>query len=62
MHVGFSKNRLKGENMPHHREVKKFTKEILKFLPKYKIVDEKKNSRVVLLSNGKKPKRILKTS
>jgi tRNA wybutosine-synthesizing protein 1 len=60
MHVGFSQRRLKKENMPVHEEVKSFTKELLKFLPDYKMIDEKVNSRVVLLSNGRKNKFISK--
>ncbi len=62
MHVGFSRDRLKYENVPSHSEVKKFTKKILKFLDKnlkYKLIDEKENSRVVLLSNEKKEKKII---
>ncbi len=60
MNIGFSQYRLRLSNMPLHTEVNKFTKEILKFLPKYKILDEKENSRVVLLGNGKKNKKIPK--
>jgi tRNA wybutosine-synthesizing protein 1 len=48
MHVGFSKQRLKMENMPTHSEVKEFSKEILKHSD-YKIIDEHERSRVVLL-------------
>jgi tRNA wybutosine-synthesizing protein 1 len=48
MHVGFSKDRLKMENMPIHSEVKEFAKEIIKHSD-YKIVDEHERSRVVLL-------------
>lgn len=58
MHIGFSQKRLKKENMPTHEEVKEFSKKILKFIPKYKLVDEKENSRVVLLSNGNHEKLI----
>ena len=56
MHIGFSRNRLDYKDMPSHIQVKNFAKKILKFIPKYKIVDEKKNSRVILLSRGKKEK------
>lgn len=62
IHIGFSQNRLKKENMPTHQEVKDFSKKILKELgkkEKYQLVDEKYNSRVVLLSNGKKEKKII---
>lgn len=48
MCVGFSRKRLKYTDMPLHSEVKAFAKEISKH-SEYKLVDEKKNSRVVLL-------------
>jgi len=50
MWVGYSRQRLEIKNMPLHSEVKEFTKEILKHLKDYKLVNEKKESRVVLLS------------
>lgn len=49
MFVGYSKKRLKMENMPLHEEIKEFAKEIAEFSG-YMIKDEKKESRVVLLS------------
>lgn len=49
MWVGYSRQRLEIQNMPYHDEVKKFAKELAK-LTGYKIIDEKKESRVVLLS------------
>lgn len=58
MNIGFSRDRLKRENMPSHLEVKNFTKKILKNLKGYKMIDEKENSRVILLSNGRKEKLI----
>jgi len=51
MWVGYSKKRLKLENMPSHKEIKEFAKEISKHSG-YKIKDEKKESRVVLLSKN----------
>ncbi len=48
MHVGESVKRLKKENMPLHEEVFEFAKNIAEFCD-WKIVDEKKESRVVLL-------------
>ncbi len=51
MHIGFSQYRLKKENMPSHYEVKEFAKKISK-LTGYKILDEKENSRVVLLGKS----------
>jgi tRNA wybutosine-synthesizing protein 1 len=56
MHVGYSQQRLSIENMPIHHEIKFFAKEILKYLPEYKLVDEKKESRVVLLAKNKNTK------
>ncbi|MEM4267507.1 MAG: 4-demethylwyosine synthase TYW1 [Candidatus Woesearchaeota archaeon] len=50
MHVGFSRFRLKMENMPLHSEVKNFAEEICKHC-NYRITDEKKESRVVLLTS-----------
>lgn len=52
MWVGYSQQRLDIKNMPLHKEVKKFSKEILKHLKNYKLKDEKKESRVVLLSRN----------
>ena len=48
MCVGFSRQRLKLENMPRHHEIVEFAKEISKN-SSYKIIDEKPESRVVLL-------------
>ncbi|MBW2978447.1 4-demethylwyosine synthase TYW1 [Candidatus Woesearchaeota archaeon] len=50
MFVGYSMQRLSIQNMPRHHEVKAFTEKIIKYLPNYKIKDEKKESRVVLLA------------
>jgi len=58
MLVGYSRKRLRIENMPLHEEVLSFAKQIEEHLPGYKIIDEKKDSRVVLLSNGKKNTKI----
>lgn len=49
MWVGASRLRLQKENMPLHKEVKEFAKKISALI-KYKIIDEKPNSRVVLLA------------
>jgi len=48
MHVGYSKQRMEIKNMPRHEEIKEFAKQIAKELG-YKIIDEQKPSRVVLL-------------
>jgi len=49
MHVGYSRKRLEIPNMPYHKDVEDFAKKIAK-LSGYKIIDEKKESRVILLS------------
>lgn len=59
MCVGFSRKRLKYTDMPLHSEVKAFAKEISKY-SSYKIVDEKKNSRVVLLMKKDTKDRIMR--
>lgn len=59
MAVGFSRKRLGPFFMPSHEEVKEFAKEIGKYCG-YKIVDEKENSRVVLLMKHDRKDRIMK--
>lgn len=54
MHVGFSRGRLRYENMPTHTDIKNFALELSR-LTGYKIVDESPESRVVLLSKLDKP-------
>jgi tRNA wybutosine-synthesizing protein 1 len=61
MSVGFARERLGYERMPYHKEIVEFSKEVLKFLPEYKILDEKKESRVVLLGKDKKDMKIKKS-
>lgn len=58
MFVGFSKNRMKIENMPFHIEVRAFA-EKLAAASGFVIADEKKDSRIVLLSNPKLAKHLL---
>jgi tRNA wybutosine-synthesizing protein 1 len=53
MWLGMSRKRLKKENMPTHKEVKEFTKKLLKKMPSYKKENEKEESRIVLLKNKK---------
>ena len=48
--VGYSRERLAMENMPRHEEIVEFSNEMLKFLPGWKMIDAKENSRVVLLA------------
>ena len=52
--VGYSKYRLNIEDMPRHNEIKNFAERLSKLI-NYKIKDEKKESRVVLLSNLNNP-------
>ena len=59
MFVGSSRSRLKKENMPYHEEIVEFSKKLAE-LTGIKLVDEKKESRVALLSNLPKNKRKLK--
>jgi len=59
MHVGSSRSRLKEENMPLHKDILEFSKKLSK-LTNIKLVDEKKESRVALLSNLNAKKRKLK--
>jgi len=57
MYLGFSRKRgLKLDHMPRHEEIKSFS-EKLSALTGYKIISESLESRVVLLSRLKKPKR-----
>ena len=48
MHVGYSKQRLKKDNMPSHDEIKEFAEKIAKYAG-LKYIDEKPESSVVLL-------------
>lgn len=51
MHLGSSRDRLTQENVPTHKEVFDFSKEIEKRSDIFKIHDEQKESRIVLLKN-----------
>ncbi len=63
MHIGYSRERLKMENMPTHAETKEYAKQMESFLPSFKYLDEQRLSRIlVYINNGKnrakpKPKR-----
>jgi len=56
MHVGFSRLRLKYEDMPSHREIREFAEQIARETS-YSFADESQESRVVLLSIREKPAR-----
>ncbi|MBM3233479.1 4-demethylwyosine synthase TYW1 [Candidatus Pacearchaeota archaeon] len=58
--VGFARKRLGYDRMPTHEEIKNFASELLKFLPKYNFLDEKIESRVVLLGKDRKEMKIQK--
>lgn len=59
MSVGFARKRLGYEKMPFHEEIKKFAQKLSK-LTKLKILDEKKESRVVVLGKNNKNMKIRK--
>ena len=59
MCVGSSRDRLELKNMPHHEEVMKFSEEICKHCD-YQIIDDKSESRVVLLAKKEFKERIMK--
>jgi len=58
MCVGFANQRIPYNKMPYHKDIVEFSKKILEFLPEYKILDEKKESRVLLLGKDKKDMKI----
>jgi tRNA wybutosine-synthesizing protein 1 len=60
MCVGFANQRIAYNKMPYHKDIVSFSKKILEFLPRYKILDEKKESRVVLLGKDKRDMKIKK--
>ena len=60
MSVGFARKRLGYEKMPFHMEIKDFSKKIIKKLIDYKILDEKEESRVILLGKSKANMKIKK--
>ena len=54
MYVGFSRLRLNYDHMPNHNQIQFFANQIAEKTG-YNIIDESKDSRVVLLSRLKKP-------
>ena len=58
MWVGYSRERLNIRNMPIFKDIKDFAKDVSKYSG-YKIIDEKKESRVVLLAKKDTKDRIL---
>jgi len=59
MHVGYSKQRLKKDNMPSHDEIKEFAEKIGR-VAGLKYIDEKPESSVMLLMKEDNKKRIMK--
>ncbi len=59
MHVGYSKHRLKEENMPSHDEIKEFAEKVANSSG-LKYIDEKPESSVVLLMKEDRADRIMK--
>ncbi|HLD36987.1 MAG TPA: 4-demethylwyosine synthase TYW1 [Candidatus Nanoarchaeia archaeon] len=58
MAVGFARKRLGYEKMPFHHEIRKFARILMKYLPGYRFLDEKIESRVVLLGKSRKGMKI----
>lgn len=48
MYIGYSRNRLKEENMPTYEEVKTFTERILEYAPSFRMIDHHEPSRITL--------------
>lgn len=59
MNVGSSRERLSYDNMPLHEEIRAFANQICKYCG-YKIIDEQKESRVVLMMKKDRKDRIMK--
>ncbi|NPA38736.1 MAG: 4-demethylwyosine synthase TYW1 [Candidatus Nanohaloarchaeota archaeon] len=55
MWLGYSRRRLKMENMPTHEEVREYARKLLHYLPHHKFEDEVKMSRIVLIKNQHSP-------
>jgi tRNA wybutosine-synthesizing protein 1 len=58
MSVGSSRKRLGYEKMPSHTEIREFAEKLVKELGGYKILDEKRESRVVLIGKNKEMMKI----
>ena len=48
MHLGLSRQRLREENMPYHEDVKAWSEKLASKLGNYRIIDEDRQSRIVL--------------
>lgn len=49
MWLGYSRKRLKIENMPNHHDISRLSKKLLEYLPDYEYMDEQEESRIVVL-------------
>ncbi|MCL5018744.1 MAG: 4-demethylwyosine synthase TYW1 [Candidatus Pacearchaeota archaeon] len=58
MSVGYARERIPYNKMPYHKDIVEFSKQILKFLPEYKILSEKEESRVLLLGKDEREMKI----
>ncbi len=58
MYVGASRKHMQIENMPYHENVKAFAQQLEKYCD-YKIVDEQKISRVILMTNKNSAERFI---
>jgi tRNA wybutosine-synthesizing protein 1 len=58
MYVGYSRRRLAFESMPSHGDILDFSKQLATQMS-YKIVDESRESRVVLLTRLEKPMKVV---
>lgn len=58
--VGYSRERLEKHNMPFHEDVRHFAQEIIKHCPELRVIDEKENSRVILLAKKERKDRIMR--
>ena len=50
MHIGYSRKRLNRANMPFHSDIQEYSENLAKEI-NYKLIDEKKDSRICLLQN-----------
>ncbi len=54
MHVGYSTVRLKEDHMLDHKEVVEWMNKLLKYLPDFELMDEHKESRIIIIQNKKR--------
>ncbi|MFQ6087703.1 MAG: 4-demethylwyosine synthase TYW1 [Candidatus Methanofastidiosia archaeon] len=54
MYLGYSRRRLREENMPSHEKIFSYAEKFLKDLENFEIMDEREESRIILLSNQEK--------